>query len=1069
MWWLGRMFAVTVIAQRWWCRVSTNIPFPIVGIGSSAGGLEALRALFEHMPTDTGMAFILVSHLARDAESALPDIVGRHTKMPVVTAQDGTAIEPNTIYAVPPNAVLTVRGGKLRLVRRANDQQQKLIDIFLSSLADDVGEASVGILLSGADADGTLGIKAIKERGGLTVAQGSEGSRPLYGEMPGAAIASGLVDLVAPVEDMGPRLAEYAARFHAEESAAPRPEEDGSTALLEQYQPIYNLLLSQVGHDFSGYKERTFTRRVRRRMQVVRVQRLEDYIALLRENADEVGLLFRDLLISVTSFFRDPEAFQTLAEVVVPQLFEGKRVADTVRVWCPGCATGEEVYSLAILLREHMAGIRNPPKVQIFATDIDEPALSIARMGRYPAPFMDNVSAERRKRFFTSDEVSFTVQKEVRDMCIFSSHSVIRDPPFSRIDLISCRNVLIYLGTSFQSQVIPVFHFALRGGGYMFLGTSENVTQHGDLFNPVDKKHRIFQRRDHAVAPLQFPFFTPKGRSFSSGRDLRSDTGVNAASTNLRRAIEGRVVERFAPAHVVVNAEGDILHFSARTGKYLEPATGLPNRQLLAMARRGLRLDLRAALREAVDTRRTVVRDAIEVEHDGRTQLITLTIEPFGAEEDPLFLVLFQDSLHTVPADVPGYDVQPEVRSDRTDQLEQELRDTHERLQATIEEYETAVEELKSSNEELQSINEELQSANEELETSKEELQSVNEELQTVNAELKDKVDEVDRAHSDLRNVFESTQIATAFLDKDLNIRSFTPALTAIFNLISSDRGRPLTDIANKLEDLDFRRDIQVVLERGETIERKLRRSDSHTEYLMRVIPYLAPNHIIDGVLMTFVDVTRLAEAEARQRTLVDELNHRVRNMLMVVNAIAQQTLAQAGSPDEFAQTFSGRMQALGSSYGLISRENWEEVPLGGVIQEQLTPHQLDDRKRITISGPDVMVKPAAALALGLVTHELATNAVKYGSLSQSQGKVAIHWSIEQGSVPFLMVHWSESDGPPIKAPTRKGFGTRLIEQEVKQTLGGSAKFSFNERGFEAILSIPFDRKLLSFGQTPAS
>jgi two-component system CheB/CheR fusion protein len=654
----------------------------------------------------------------------------------------------------------------------------------------------------------------------------------------------------------------------------------------------------------------------------------------------------------------------------------------------------------------------------------------LRRSGRYPQQLLENVSTQRLRRFFVSDDVSYTVNKELRDMSIFSAHSVIRDPPFSRIDLISCRNLLIYLGSEFQAQVIPVFHFALRERGFLFLGTSENVMQHGDLFAPVDKKQRIFQRRDHVSTHVRFPSFVPQARGFASGRELRHEPA--SAAANLRRTVESRVVERFAPAHVVVNTEGDILHFSARTGKYLEPATGLPNRQLLAMARRGLRLDLRAALRQAVETRAAVTREHLEVELDDRKQFVNVTIEPFGSHDDPLFLVLFSDVGRPLPPPISEQALKSNDGNQNTKQMEYELRDTRERLQSTIEEYETALEELKSSNEELQSINEELQSTNEELETSKEELQSVNEELHTVNAELNSKIDEVDRAHNDLRNLFDSTQIATIFLDKNFCLRSFTPAATSIFNLISSDRGRPLTDIANSLIDYDLRRDVETVLERGEPIERNVRRSDSKAEYLMRVLPYRGHNHVIDGLIVTFVEITKMVEAEAQQRTLVEELNHRVRNMLTVVNAIAKQTLSQTRSPQEFAAAFDGRIQAMASSYGLVSRENWKEVSLRELISEQLKPHQLVTGDRVQISGPDLQVKPTAALSLGLVTHELTTNATKHGSLSRPNGKVAIGWAIEHASLPLLVLQWNETGGPPAKKPARKGFGTTLIERELK-------------------------------------
>jgi two-component system, chemotaxis family, CheB/CheR fusion protein len=951
----------------------------------------------------------------------------------------------------------------LRLTPRLSYQQHKPIDAFLSSLAEHYAEAAVGIVLSGSGSDGALGIKAIKERGGLTIAQGSDGKRPLHSEMPDAAIASGTVDIVAPVEQIPARLANYAHSFRLlADTAAEDAEYRSDAGLVERYQPIYHLLLRRAGHDFSGYKEKTFTRRVRHRMQVIGINQLDDYISRLQKDADEVDLLFRDLLIGVTNFFRDPEAFETLAQLVVPRLFEGKPAVDTVRVWCPGCATGEEVYSLAILLREHMDTFRTPPKVQIFATDIDQHALGIARSGRYTRQLLENVSSQRLKRFFISDDVSYTVNKELRDMSIFSPQSIIRDPPFSRIDLISCRNLLIYLGSEFQSHVIPLFHFGLRERGFLFLGTSENVTQHGDLFTPIDKKHRIFQRRDHPAAPVRFPFFLPHMSGFATVREQRHEPSTAAA--NLRRTVESRVVERFAPAHVVVNSEGDILHFSPRTGKYLEPATGLPNRQLLAMARRGLRLDLLEALRQAVELRTIVTREHLEVEMDDRKQFVDITIEPFGAHDDPLFLVLFNDIGRPVAPARSEQASRDDTVTDYSKQLEHELHDTRERLQSTIEEYETAVEELKSSNEELQSINEELQSTNEELETSKEELQSVNEELNTVNAELNSKVDEVDRAHSDLRNLFDSTQIATIFLDKNLCIRFFTPAATSLFNLISSDRGRPLTDIASSLADCDLRRDVETVFERGEPIERNVRRSGGKAEYLMRVLPYHGQNRVIDGVIVTFVEITKLVQAEAQQRTLVEELNHRVRNMLTVVNAIAKQTLSQTCSPQEFAKAFDGRIQAMAASYSLVSRENWNEVSLRELIMEQVKPHQVGPGERIEISGPELQVKPTAALVLGLVGHELTTNATKYGSLSRPSGRVSISWAIEYGSIPLLVLQWTETGGPPARKPIRNGFGTTLIERELRQTLGGSAQFRYNETGFGATLSIPLDPNLLSFG-----
>jgi two-component system CheB/CheR fusion protein len=1035
--------------------VASKEKFPIVGIGASAGGLEALEGLFRHMPTDTGMSFALVTHLARGHVSALVEILSRYTPMPVKTAADDAELEPNTMYVCPPDHIMTMVDGKLRLQLRADEAQRKPIDVFLSSLAEEHGEASVGILLSGGGSDGTLGIKAIKERGGLTLAQGGDGSGPLQTGMPDTAIAAGVVDLVLPVEKMAARLADYARNFGNIDAVieGDRRNDAQPSSWRNGYQAIYVILHKQLGHDFSGYKEKSFPRRVRHRMQVLQVTSLQNYVTRLRDEPEEVTLLFRDLLIGVTNFFRDPGAFEVLEKSIIPELFKDKGAGDNVRIWVPGCATGEEVYSIAILLREHMNTLRVSPKVQVFATDIDDHALVVARTGRYPEPLLENVSKTRLKRFFNGDDVSYAVNKDIRDLCIFSSHSVIKDPPFSRIDLISCRNLLIYFGTEFQARVLPVFHFALKPRGYLFLGTAENVSQFSDLFSPIDKKQRIFQRRDHVTSPLQLSTFTPSGRELPTLTDIRRSHGGMAS--NLRHIVENRVLERFAPAHVVVNREGDILHYSARTGRYLEPAPGLPNRQLIAMARRGLRLDLRNALREATQTRRPAMRGRVSVELDDRTQLVDITVEPLGDHErDPLFLVLFADvSAPVTPNDLPPRD--DNIRDHGSQHLEQELRDTRERLQATIEEYESAVEELKSSNEELQSMNEELQSTNEELETSKEELQSVNEELQTVNSELNVKVDEVDRANSDLRNVFDSTQIATIFLDHNLVIRTFTPAVAGIFNLISSDRGRPLTDIVSHLADTGtLKRDIQSVLEHGQAIERRVHKTDGTAHYLIRIFPYRGRNNVVDGVLVTFVNVTNMVKAEQQQRTLVEELNHRVRNMLTVVGAIANQTLNRSASPEEFGQSFLGRIRSMGKAYDLVSREQWGEVSLQDILNNELQSHAEERDDRVKLGGPDLTFAPQQALALGLVFHELMTNAVKYGALSKANGRVAVTWEVDKGR---LIITWLERDGPKVGKPKRKGFGTELIERELKSVLGARVTFDYAPEGVEVQISIPYE------------
>ncbi|RYJ01289.1 MAG: chemotaxis protein CheR, partial [Acetobacteraceae bacterium] len=715
--------------------------FPIVAIGASAGGIEALEGLFRGMPERPGVGFVVVTHLSPSRESRLPQIIAHYTAMPVIVAADAMTVERDHVYVAPANAVLGIDGAQLRLQRMGPGQRErKPIDLFFSALAADLGELAVGIVLSGGDGDGTLGTKAIKEHGGLTFAQVGDGFGPQHPDMPNSAISIGMVDYALPAEEMGARIAEFARSQNLLDGMAGPDDRTREPGTLETArQEIYGILRNQIGHDFGGYKTQTFFRRVQRRMQITQAGTVDGYLEMLRRDPQEVAALFRDLLISVTNFFRDAAAFDSLAAGIIPKLFEGRGAAETVRVWVPGCATGEEVFSIAMLMREHMETLTTVPRVQIFATDIDERALNVARAARYPGPVLDSVTDARRKRFFIQDGSSYVVAKEVRDLCIFSPHNVIRDPPFSRIDLVSCRNLLIYFGLDVQHQVIPIFHYALRADGYLFLGNSDNISQFGDLFAPVDKKHRIFRKRSDATPGVSLPLSVTRLRIGQVGAGAGPKHGLTGVV--FRQAVETQVLERFSPPFVVVTRDGDIVYFSGRTGKYLEAAPGAPSRQVLAMARKGLRLDLRGALQEAVETHRQVSRQGVVVESaDGRVQRVTLTVEPLEAPDisDPVFLILFlEEGPELSREEAAG---QLHLSGSGSEHLERELRDTRERLQALIEEYETALEELKSSNEELVSVNEELQSANEELEAAKEEMQSVNEELHTVNAELNDKI-----------------------------------------------------------------------------------------------------------------------------------------------------------------------------------------------------------------------------------------------------------------------------------------------------------------------------------------
>jgi two-component system, chemotaxis family, CheB/CheR fusion protein len=1031
---------------------ASDVKFLIVGIGASAGGIQALEGFFRGVKADCGMAFVIVTHLSPDRESQLHDIVSRYTDMPVAIAQDGARVEPGWVYVLPENALLSVEKRRLH-VRKPNEfqRERKPIDIFFSALAKDQAEYAVGVVLSGGDGDGTLGIKAIKEHGGLTLAQVANGSGPRYPDMPQTAIASGLVDLAVPAEEMGAKLVQFARGLHL------RDDQDqykgGNVRVQAAQEAIYNILRKQTGHEFSGYKEKTLLRRVHRRMQVLQLDTLDAYVERIQQDTVEVRNLFRDLLINVTNFFRDADAFNALTTTVIPHLFEDKGADQTVRVWVPGCSTGEEVYSLAILLREHAAALPEAPRVQIFATDIDEPALTVARAARYPEALLDGVSPERRDRFFINDGASYVVNRAVRDMCTFSPHSVIRDPPFSRIDLISCRNLLIYFGPGIQSTAIPTFHYSLRPGGYLFLGTSEGLGQHPHLFATLDKKNRIFQRRAHEPARLPTGISSALSRFPGGGSPARYRA---RGERSLRETVETQILDHFAPAHVVVNAEGDIVYYSSRTGKYLEAPQGVPNRQLSTMARKGLRLDLRNALSEAMETRQTVTRENIAIDEDGdRVQMISLMIEPLAErnKEEPLFLVLFIDvgpvrcrseaeSRLPRPSDVDQVD------------LERELRDARERMQATIEEYETALEELKSTNEELVSINEEAQSTNEELEASKEEMQSLNEELNTINAELSRKVEELDRANSDLKNIFESTQIATVFLDRDLVIRSFTPAASKFFHLIPSDAGRPLTDLAGHLAYPEFKRDIQAVFDTGEMIEQRLTRDEKGAHYLVRLIPYREADAAIRGVVVTIIDVTGIAEAEEHQKILIAELNHRVKNMLAVVISLVNQMARRASSPEAFQTALIGRLHSMSRAFELLSRENWTEASLGELVRQELAPFDL---KRIAVKGPDINLKPRQSLSVGMLVHELATNAAKYGALSVSSGRIEIEWSKTESEGQFNLF-WRERDGPKITKSTQRGFGLTLVEREVQYNLRGKAEIDFEPDGLAVALEIPLIR-----------
>ena len=864
------------------------------------------------------MAFVVILHLPADRKSMLIEILARWTRMRVVDGTNGTKIEPNCVYVPPPHSVVKIYKGYLRVESAETNEVFRPIDGFFDSLGQELGERAVGIVLSGTGSDGSLGLKAIKAKGGLTLAQGTDGTAPQYPEMPEGAVATGAVDLIAPVEEMPNHLLRL---FGANSgvNVAPSNENEVERLRLE----ICSLLRVQLGHDFSGYRSQTFMRRVERRMLVLNAATLPEYVARLGQSPDECTMLFRDLLIRVTSFFRDQETFDTLRDKVIPLLFADKRADATVRVWIPGCATGEEAYSLAILMREHMDQIDGPPRIQIFATDIDEAAITTARAGRYPTGLLEGLTSQRLERFFVPSLGGYVVSKDIRSLCTFSVHNLVRDPPFSMMSLVSCRNLLIYMNPELQARIIPVFHYALVPNGILLLGGAESVVQHADLFATIDKSARIFQRRAGRSPDLNLSW---QHRPPDAFRIPRFDS--SSSPTAIPHAKDGVPVRDMHDDHGPNISIAQI----SRAGKF-EKILG------------------------AVEPTREVVID-----------------------------------------------------------LQSALASVCDELGSLAEQYQSALEELRSANEELHSVNEEMQSTNEELETSKEELQSLNEELHTVNIRLTDKIGELDHTNSDLRNLFDSTEIATVFLDRHLIIRSFTPAIATLYNLIPSDQGRPLSDIVSRLKYNSLREDVASVLSSREPLERRVTRLDTNAHYIMRILPYRDPDSIVTGVLVTFIDVTTivqaetaLLEADVRKDVFLATLSHELRNPLAPIRTAAQILRSSTLKSDELqqAQAIIARQVAHMSSLlddlldvSRITRGSFqlkkEYVDLGGVIDAAVEAAQpiIDRREHtLTVERPETpTVLEADPVRLTQILTNLLTNAAKY---TPKKGKIVLGTRVE--------------------------------------------------------------------------
>ena len=1144
-------------------------PPVIVAIGASAGGIRALQNFFDVVPAQTGAAFVVVVHLDPDRPSDLPHILDARSEMPVVLVGWREHLAADHIYVIPPDRRLELVDHELSAVPFDEPRGRRSpIDWFFRSLSEGLGDG-FAIILSGAGSDGALGVRAVKEGGGIIFVQDPDEAE--HPSMPRNAIATGIVDFVLPVKEIAARLPDLI-RLKQSVSIANLPAADED--LLRQ---VLNHLRVRTGHDFSKYKRSTVLRRIARRMQVTRSSDLPGYLEVLGENGEEAQALLSDLLISVTTFFRDPEAFNTLRKSVLAKLFESRGPADSVRVWVCGCATGEETYSIAMLLLEE-AGLRDPrPAIQVFGSDLDARALAVGREGRYPAAIEADVSEERLRRFFVREAEGYRVREELRDIVLFAVHDLLKDPPFSRLDLVTCRNVLIYLDRELQEQVCSTFHYALNPGGILMLGASESADSPAGFFRLLDRNARLYQS---TAAPGDKPRLLPPllGPIRVHEHISQFATGSARSSALSEAALHRTAIEAVAPPSILVDHTHRVVHLSDNAGRYLQPVGGPLSGDVVDLVRPELRFELRSALNRLFEQDHATLSLPIMVRFNGSPHRVHLQVKS-AVQKDPAgrhALILFVEG--EAVSDNAAF-LEQHATDETVLRLTQELELMQARLRTVREESDAANEELRAANEELQSINEEYRSTSEELETSKEELQSINEELQTVNTELKLKLEAISRAHSDLQNLMAATDYGTLFLDAGLRIRRFTQRVTELFSITPLDEGRPITDFAHQLEHDGLVKDARAVLTDLAPIRREIRSRDGRW-YDLRLRPYRTVEDKIDGVVITFVDISdrlkveqalreserqlrqqkRLVDLshdpifvwdydagildwnrgseelygyshdeavgkvsdrllgsapdqgsfedvraallrdgawagelrqktkggedvtvecrvqlevvdgrrlvlestrdiseqkswEGRQQLLLRELTHRVKNTLAIVQSIASLTLRTTQSPVDFVERFSARLEALSGAHGLLVQSDWRGADFASLARGQLAPYIADSPERARLEGPSVILPADLATPFGLVLHELAANAVKYGSLSAPDGGVEVVWAVEPGNHSSLLkVEWREVNGPKVKAPAELGFGTRLIDMALQ---GATVTRDYREDGFVCDIALP--------------
>ena len=1100
-------------------------PIPVVGIGSSAGGLEALREMFAAAEVPTGLAFVVVQHLDPHHQSMLAELVGRHTQLSVRQSEGGEAIEADTVFIIPPGKSLSIEGGRLALKEFEEPRGlRRPIDDFFISLANDQNANAACVILSGTGADGSTGLRAVKENGGLCVVQ--EPSTAKYDGMPVAATGTGLVDFIQPPEQI---LACIGGFFFRKSQGADKKE---ASKVADHVDDLCTTLQSVVGHDFAGYKRTTFVRRVERRMHVLGIDKGSNYLERVQNDHNECDALFRDLLINVTRFFRDKPSFDVLADQAIePLLRDGAQSEDGVRVWIPGCSSGEEAYTIAILFAEAARKLDLPCNVQIFATDIDESMLKIAREGSYPIASLADIPHDLQEHYVIPHKERFNFVSQIRDMIRFSGHSLIKDPPFSKIDLISCRNLLIYFDDKLQKRVMPLMHYAIRPGGFLFLGSSESVGRFENVFSIIDQKARLFGRLPGSPT---YPIPLPGER-----RDIRrlpSASSATSSSESVEQLAAARLIEKYVPASVVLDNSGQIVAAYGRLSRFFEfPVTGMNDSSAASLARPGVREQLGPLVRQAVSVKKRVVARDIEVVTDFGTLKTDIICDPLDSSS---FLVVFQEVAQFTQRDA-GDLIDLEPNNGHVEALERELRSAKHRLRSATEELETANEELKSSNEEMMSMNEELQ--------------STNEELTTVNDELKTKVDEVTVANTDLRNFFESTSLAVIVLDKERRLRSYTKAATAIFPLQPADRGRPLSDVASRLLSFDLSARVESVINDGTEYQDMVADRDSDRSFSLKILPYRTIDGTVDGATIVLTDITHairveselaaererhdlaieasgigiweyvpseqqfvfggaamallqtederpsldtflaklseadsdrmrkaLADAESEshdafeittrlvddghaswiktfgryvedsdpsriigvsvdvtaeielaeaRELMLNEMNHRVKNLFAMIGGILRIAARTQKTTKALVSDVEGRVLALGNAHTLASNQNrTDPVEMRELIEVMVASHS--QASKISISDAPFPVSASCITPLTLILHEWTTNAVKHGVLGKEPGQLTVDWEETDKSI---VVRWNEIGDSDVRAAGDAGFGTILVSTSARQ------------------------------------